>query len=305
MNLFADTIEKPISDLATFAANHHGPFFVSYEVFAIKVSLNKNGSLSYSTKGKENAFESFWSEHRSFGNLFLDEWRAIGKHEEFFAAIKPGLDYYFLVPLRKTNRVLLTPAEEEKMAPVVFLSSVYEHGGEATLLTKEFHEKFQGPWSFLPEIDPSEYSAAKFPGSVGVSFMKLNGSCPEFPREGGSPRLIRFIQKVYLDYKALRDNAPDIYVRYGQLWKEHSPGIEYFRAHYREQLEKFDRSVNEIFEEYQTRYIAKEFRVVSPLRHAVLKKIREIHLRNRWEFISKNNVFNIIFKFFSQKMHKL
>lgn len=304
MNLFTETIEKNIAELPAFAKDHPGPYFVNYEVFAVRVHY-KDENFKFSTKGKDNAFKSFWSEHRSFGNLFLDEIKGICEPEEFFGALNKSLHYYFLVPLRGTNRVMLSSAEEKNLKPVVFLSGVCDPAGSAYLLSEDDSKDYSGPWSYLPKIDPLNYSPEDYPSSVGVSYLSLGSPCEHEPR-GDNYRLVRFIYPVFLDYKALRNNTADIYVRYGQLWKEHSPDIEYFKEHYREHIDKFDAAVDEIYESYKTRYITtKEFITVSPLHHAVLKKIRDVHLHRRWDTISKNNVYNIIFRHFHTKLFKL
>lgn len=315
MNLFTDTIEESIDLLSDFQKNHpNGPYFICFEVFAIKLSFDETANKwLFATKKKANAFNSYWAERRSFGNLFTDEVNKICGLETLFESLRKTDDYYFLVPLRKKNRVILTKEQEESIEPTVFLGAVVHKTSEGTFEPiifdkQEERERYTGPWKFLPHINLDEFDYENFPSTaIGISYFSLNSTCPEFekPDDAQPYRLVRFLFSEYQIFRNIRNNVPDIYARYGQLWKERSPNINLFKKHYKEYIEPFDKAVDDIYEEYKTRYIKKEFLTTTPLRHAILRKIRDIYLKRQWETITKNNVYNIIFKNFSTKLYKI
>jgi hypothetical protein len=316
MNLFTDTIEESIHKLPEFQEHHESPYFVCYEVFAIKATYNpETDSWNFATKRKPNAFQSYWAERRSFGDLFLDEVSGICDTLDFVAKLEKNVDYYFLVPLRKKNRVLLTQEEEETMKPTVFLGGAVYHppatsGAEmdyCTIFDTEADRKhFAGPWQFLPLVEPEAYRAEDYPHSVGVAYCNIRaGACPEKPSANKAVRLIRFLPPKYLELRELRDNVPDIFARYAELWRDRSPKLRLFRAHYAQFIHPFDAAINELYQLYQTRYVQNERAETTTLFHAILKRIRAVQQRKKWESISKNNIYSVVFQNFHTKLYKI
>ena len=307
MNLFTNTIEESFESLPDFLSVHpDARFFVSYEVFAIKLSYDAAASKwIFSTKNKPNAFLSFWSERRSFGNLFIDEVNGICGIDSLIGKLFKDTDYYFLTPLRRKNRVLLNAEEEEKYLPTIFLAAVHNKtSGDPPIFDLALQgDEYAGPWSFLPVLTAEEaanYTVEQYPLSIGVghlSFDEVDG--------GRVLNLRRFLLKKYQRLRDIRNNAPDIYERYGELWKERSPDINLYRNQYAVYIEKFDKAIDEIYVDYKKRYDTKEYVNTTPLRHAILKKIKDIQTKRLWDTVTKNNVYNIVFKNFGAKLYKI
>ncbi len=231
--------------------------------------------------------------------------------------MKTNVDYYFLVPLRGKNRVLLSKEEEEKATPTIFLGGVVEYNdsGAARVCVFETDEDRQkygaGPWDFLPRISPDydpQDLPEEFPLSVGISYCNLGAErCPENPHmESESQyRLVRFLLQKYGRRKLLRNNTADIYERYGELWRERSPMLSAFKFHYEEYIGPFDEAIDELYDLYQKRYIHNEYANTTPLRHAILKKIKLFQQRKNWDDITRNNIYSIVFRNFGSKLYKI
>jgi hypothetical protein len=304
MNLLSDTIEKPMAALNAFLEHHKGPYFVCYEVFGIRASYTNN-KWSYSTKRKSNAFESFWAERKSFGDLFKEEVSNLCDFQIFEESLKKDMDYYFLVPLRHQNRVLLSFEKEQEVKPIVYLSAVYDKTNDKiVILTSETSHDYEGVWSFLPEVNPTEYNSEKFPNSIGVTYSSIE-KCTHVELPNPKMNVIRFLAEEFAYYRQLRDNMSNIYIRYGQLWLKRSPDLNAFREHYKNIIIPFDNAIDEIYGIYNKRYELREHVQTTPFKHAILKKVRELQLKKKWKSMSKNNIYSVIFKHFSTKLYKV
>lgn len=315
-----ETIEESIDSLSDFERNHCSEsgdserqhWFVCYEVFAIKAAYDlERRSWSFSTKGKENAFTSFWAERRSFAHLFLDEVNKLCGSENFFSKMQRDTEYYFLVPLRGKNRVLLSKEDETYLEPMIFLSGVIKQGYASLLEDDEERAKYAGPWSFLPRTTPAEYDPADYPYSIGLAYCNLNATpCPHRAESNdsapaNSPRLVRFLLPQYAERRELRGNVADVYMRYGQLWREKSPKINQYKRQYEEYIKPFDSAIDELYTLFHKRYVDQEYAQTTPLRHAILKKIKDFQRRQNWDTITKNNIYSIVFRNFATKLYKI
>lgn len=308
MFTFADTVEKNIlTDIISFSDTHGdsaGSYFVSYETNSIRLTFNadKNRWVA-STRNTENAYYSRWAEKKSFGTFFEEECEVVcGCRGSVFESkyLDKTKSYGFLVPLRGANKVLT----RVEMPPTLILAEVKSENEWIIFDNDSSKAQFKGPWSFPHKVDPKKFKTAldEDAFAVGLTFIgKPETKCPEYP----DVSVVRFLYPQYIHARQLRDNTPSILVRYGKLWKDRSPLKEEYEDHYAEYISAFEDVVRELYDIYIRRYVNGDNENISPIRHAVLRKMRSHQLYKGWDTVSENNIKDVIFKYFGDKIYKL
>ena len=252
-------IEKSLDELSE---DDQSLYTVAYEVFLIRV-YHYDGEWHISTNRRLDAFESHWATGLSFGQYFSLLISRASKGtlttEEFLCTLDPTVQYYFLVPTEGDNRIGAISTKE----PDQFWL--------AETVNADMNTLPRNIWSFLPTTTHTRLR--DFPNAIGVTRLNDDGA------------IVKYLYKDYLYRKELRNNEPDVYVRYIQLMKagDLSGQQTFNRQHMyiKEFVAEFNKMIREIHRMYCQRYLRKEY-VQLPLKiHQVLKRCLQDYKTHR------------------------
>lgn len=274
----------------------HSTFYSAEEGFILRLFFHKN-KWYLSTHKKLNAFDSYWSSNESCGTQFVKSLIYLNKKTQkieyeqdldFFDRFCDSLDknyiYSFLVRNNEENRIVC----ETNMEPILYLVGVFNKDFELMNEDKtpdcvkwiSFPEKHK--FKDLQEIIEYVNDIDKFDKQGIIIYYHKEKECFQ----------LKIMNPEYVEYFKVRNNEPNIYVRYLQLRKDPEL-LDKFTQLYLSNLPNFDETeemlyniVENITKSYIKRFIRKEYVVVPQKQYFIMQELHEWHLKNP----SKNKV---------------
>lgn len=260
-------------------------FYKSEEGTLLRLFFENNKWI-LSTFKRINAFESYWSSSKSFGELFLEALQFYftegdGKHklntehtndifDNFCNTLDTKYVYTFLLKTNKDTRMLCTPSPH----PTLFFTGIFSNGeyveGNPTLL------------SLTPELLTFNTKEEVDDYVNNVDYLKSQGVLVFLPNK----TYIKIINPLYLMYKKIRGTEPNIEMAYCRIRKSDDDTIKMFHQLFPEFdsflfENKLNKVVNYLHNTYINRYIKKNYMFVEPIFNNLLKKAHSWHVLDR------------------------
>lgn len=212
------------------------------------------------TYRKLDAYESYWSSRKSFGELFEDairELTSLSLNEFCQSYLHPHNQYMFLLQSTRANHIVCEGSDK------LVLYFMGRHGvGEDTMeiprLPKIIFDNVEDLEKSLNELDSSKF--------VGFLYNKPKGP------------VLKFTSPSYAEQFDLRGNVSNLLIRYLQMKKEDPKAFARFLTLYKSDKHRFNH-LEEIlvdvkkylFQTYKYRYILKHQIQVPPHLFYILK----------------------------------
>ena len=258
--------------------------------------FNHNDKWYITTNRKLDAFTSYWSSQESFGKIFVNALFTIYPNninmilETFLNNLQKEKIYFFLLKSTNENRIVcnVTP-------PYVYYIGHYKKDEQNILNYQEDElvefpriEKINDITSTEELYDYVENKTNPFEYQGLIMFHKTQNT------------QLKILNKEYLSYWKLRNNNPNLYVRYLEL--RQSEDLEKFIQLYPKFVVISDRIENhiieitkKIYDAYIDRFIKKKYISLPKYEYLILRKAHEWHVQNRTQNkIYRNKILNII-----------
>lgn len=257
-------------------------FFKSEEGTLLRVFFYKKWYLS--THRKLDAFKSFWGSKESFGDIFLKCLE--GSFEDLTMKLDTTNTYFFFIRNTKETRIVSNPPENYKMYHV------------CTLIN---NEKFDLNHSIgLPKQEKLEIP----------SLMELNTfvkMCDPFQSQGviaflndGSGKHFKVVKTSYQSYVKIRNNEPELHVRFLELWVNNDESFKQFLDLYPEFVSKIPnytlfiyKIAKNLHNMYFKKFVKKEKLVFQKDEWMILSNIHQWYWQER---TSRKVTFDVVYK---------
>lgn len=247
------------------------------------------------TSSRLDAFACHWSAPFSFGEQFEEYASVISgvPLEVFLCSLDTQKKYFFILPTEDTNRIAKfpDPSDQEK----IYLIGIEDT--EGVLLRGEELEN-----AMLEEVN-----IWQFPKKVVIDSYETLFNVVEFHETNlimfNGSEVVKLIGSEYSRRVGIRNNEPDVLLRYVQLYlkKDSREEMDYMQVMYPEMnfVELVDRGILEltrfIHKKYLVRYIKKEYVNVPKVYFEIMRLCHELHV-NENVVVTKQVVTEIILK---------
>ena len=272
-----------LTDLSTCAV------FRSEEGTLLRLFFDDN-RWTLSTHKRINAFESKWSSHKSFGDLFLEALMHYFEHDgkgklqyedetglfdQFCNTLQREFNYTFLLRTNAYTKILCDPPSQ----PTVFFAGYFEksglwNDGNPTLLPTPERLTFasvEDLEAYVKEVNPFEHQ--------GVIIMLPDRKTT-----------IKIVSTLSMKYKQIRGSEPDVTMAYFRVRKSKEEAALFSRIFPLVNINKIEEGLFNIgrfvHRMYVRRYIKKQHTVIQPALFYLMKQSHNWHCLDR----SKNIV---------------
>ena len=249
-----------------------------------------NGEWHLSTFRKIDAFKSRWGTQKSYGEMFIDalishkaEYQGLADCEDasFFTdyckKLNPDYTYVFLMRSGKDSKLVCNAFT----APQVFIVGAFDRSKDFAYVPGRNCTECVVPSSVEVEVNSvddcvnivANLNVREYQGLIFIS------------DEG---KAVKLVNETYYKMLNLRDNVPNVFVRYVQLKQNASKDLDLFLNVYQEKQEEFanfdlvlsDISKN-IHKKYLQRYIQGKVVVVPNDQFYIMKELHQKHIADR------------------------
>ena len=260
--------------------------------------FNHQSTWYITTNRKLDAFKSYWSSKLSFGQLFVNELCKIYKEdvstilESFFKKLDENYIYFFLLPTNSENRIV---CHNKKIASLYYIGC-YSKENQDVLLNHKIDILSDIPvfepiqlnkddiFDYVEEkIDPYEYQGL-------IVF------------EQDTNHQIKILNSDYKYYWSIRNNNPNLLIRYLELRNNDPEKLKLFFQLYPRFVYTSDNIENQIFDlskiiydAYIERYIKKKYISLPKQEYIILKKAHDWHNEDRHSHkIYRNKILSLL-----------
>lgn len=263
-------------------------YYVAEEGFILRLFFFKN-KWYLSTHKKLNAFDSYWSSSNSCGNIFIRSIESLNRkskkleyedimdlYDRFCNTLDKNFIYTFLVRNTPESRIVC----ETTFEPTCYLVGIFDIKNNFTLVDKiptcvdwiptpeELY--FSSLNDLIKHVDKIEIEECQ-----GVIVHTSNG------------KQLKVMNPTYIEYFNVRNNEPNIYVRFLQLRLNKDDTLKKFMKLYSSMVYKFEDMELQIFElaqkitnSYIQRYIHKKYIVVPQKQFFIMQELHIWHREN-------------------------
>jgi len=261
--------------------------FSSKEGALVRVFFH-NGKWYIVTHRKLDAFQSYWSSTRSFGDLFLNGLSiSTGVHvtrETYHSFFDDALNrdslYFFFIPATQENRIVCRVTETYPR--LVYVG----RRPRSDLVALLDQSPLEGPWASIEHMVPYAFDSwvDVFDAVKHIDCWTSQGILL-FDRE--TSRQIKLIPSTYHDLWSVRGNQPNVMFRYLQI-RTQPAMVTTFMALYPEWAVRCSHAEQHIhalsawmYTYYVSRYIYKHTFILPKQEHIFLKKVHGVYLESR------------------------
>lgn len=258
--------------------------------------FHHNEKWYITTNRKLDAFSSYWSSQESFGKIFVNALCTIYPNnvnmilETFLNNLEKENIYFFLLKSTNENRIVC-----HINSPYVYYIGHYKKDNQEKVCNFESEliefpriEKLENLNSTEELYDYVETKINPFEYQGLIMFHKTKNI------------QLKILNKEYVSYWKLRNNNPNLYIRYLEL--RQTEDLEKFIQLYPKFVVISDRIENhiieitkKIYEAYIDRFIKKKYVSLPKYEYLILRKAHEWHVQNRTQNkIYRNKILTII-----------
>jgi hypothetical protein len=254
--------------------------FPSIEGTLIRV-FHHDDTWHISTNRKLDAFKSYWSSHFSFGQLFVNNIFTVYKEtniESFYHRLEPSHVYFFVLRPTIESRIV---CNVDASKPSLYFVGILEKGKKDGRLEMNA--------DILKEIPRMESVQLKGIDEVVEYVRKLNF----WDYQGiilfhkSINKQIKFIHSDYKKYWGIRNNNPNLFLRYFEIRQDPKMLEDFFKVYPKFIViaDKFELQIFEVskylHQAYVDRYIRKQYVSLPKQEYVLLKKAHDWHNLDR------------------------
>ena len=261
--------------------------FPSEEGTLIRLFYHKKWYVS--THRKLNAFNSRWGSSKSFGDIFTDY---LGQElSNFTDSLDKEYMYLFFIRNTLENRIVSNPSDNNNL---YFAGCIKKYSNEFT---------FESPTQLsIPSQTKLSFSNwdEVFSYVYNVNPLEKQGVIMFWKNETGGINQMKIVNSKYQLFSQVRGNEPNIIYRYIQV-RSNPIYSKLFAELYPEHSNTFlncentiNRIAKNIHNAYISRFVNKNYVVVSQEEYRIMSECHGWHISNRNNKVTLNQVINVL-----------
>ena len=273
--------------------------FYSYEGSLLRM-FNYNNKWYLATHRKINAFKSRWGFGKSYGDLFaeylkkFDYFKSFTNEEvvqEFGKCFNPDQVFVFLITSYKENRIV---SNKHLDAPNLYIVGQFQQVENDCIFINKFED-------LVVKSDETEIGKIATPEMHDINDSNINIDIHY--KQGlvlidSTGNSVKLVNKEYSDLVVLRDNKPNLILRYIELKQENNAEkLKLFSHVYDDFVEKFkeydvvmEDIIGNIFRKYRNRFVRKYQSIAPPDQYYIIRELHENYLRDTQNVVTPARV---------------
>lgn len=287
---FTDEYTVSDKDLVSSLPFSDYTFFSSEEGTLIRI-FYCNKKWYVSTHRKLDAFKSRWGSSTSFGDIFTEYIHDYGYDsvDDLTSKLDVNHVYFFLIRNNNETKIVSDPSTENR----VYFAGCLLNGQEFSFSVSNLSIPSQNKLSFSSWDDVYKYVESSDP-------KKSQGVIGFSDRSKNIPFQLKIVSTKYQLYSQVRGNEPNLFYRYLKvrsnplysklIYELYPDSINTFIL-YENTIIKIAKNIHN---SYVSRFVNKNFVVVSQEEYKIIKECHGFHISDRRNKITLNHVIGVL-----------